>query len=39
VIPFRNEEGGTIFRYIRLSTLVAGTIASGINFTAFVGKR
>lgn len=39
VIPFRNEEGGTTFRYVRLSTLVAGTIATGINFSAFMAKR
>ena len=40
VIPFRNEEGGTVFRYVRLSTLVAGTIDSGgINFAAFIAKR
>lgn len=39
VIPFRNEEGGTVYRYIRLSTLVAGTIATGINFSAFLAKR
>lgn len=39
VVPFRNEEGGTTFRYVRLSTLVAGTIATGINFKAFLAKR
>lgn len=39
VVPFRNEEGGTTFRYVRLSTLVAGTIATGINFSAFIAKR
>ena len=39
VIPFRNEETGEIQRYIRLSTLVAGTIATGINFSAFIAKR
>lgn len=37
VIPFRNEENGTLYRYVRLSTLVAGTIATGINFSAFIG--
>lgn len=35
-IYFANEEGGTVFRYVRLSTLVAGAIATGINFTAFM---
>lgn len=39
VIPFRNEEGGTIYRYVRLSTAIAGTIATGINFSAFLAKR
>lgn len=38
VIPFRNEENGTVYRYVRVSTLVAGTIATGINFGAFIGK-
>ncbi len=38
VVPFRNEEGGTLYRYIRLQITVAGTIATGINFTAFVAK-
>lgn len=38
VIPFRNEEGGTLYRYVRLSTLIAGTIATGINFSAFIAK-
>ena len=38
VIPFRNEEGGTVFQYIRLSTLIAGTVATGINFSAFIAK-
>jgi hypothetical protein len=39
VVPFRNEEGGTTYRYVRLSTLVAGTIETGINFSAFIAKR
>jgi hypothetical protein len=38
VIPMRNEENGTTYRYVRLSTLVAGTIATGINFSAFLAK-
>lgn len=38
VVPFRNEEGGTAFRYVRLSTLVAGMIATGINFSCFIAK-
>lgn len=40
IIPFRNEEGGTIFRYVRLSAVVAGTIDStGMVFSAFLTKR
>lgn len=38
VVPFRNEENGTTYRYVRLSTLVAGTVATGINFSAFIGS-
>lgn len=36
-IPFRNERGGKVFRYLRLYTLIAGTTPS-IAFTAFLGK-
>lgn len=39
VVPFRNEQNGTNYRYVRIYTLVAGTIATGINFTAFLGKK
>lgn len=39
VIPFRNERNGTIYRYIRLYTAVTGTIATGINYTAFVAQK
>ena len=39
VIPFRNEEGGVLMRYVRLSALVAGTIATGINYSAFIASR
>ena len=39
IVPFRNEEGGELKRYVRISTLVAGTIATGINFSAFMVKR
>lgn len=39
VVPFRNEEGGTLYRYVRLSNLVAGTIdTTGIVFGAFIAK-
>lgn len=39
VVPFRNEEGGTLYRYVRLSTLIAGTIDTGISFLGFIAKR
>ena len=39
VIPFRNEQNGTIYRYVRIYTEVAGTVATGINFSAFIAKR
>ena len=38
VVPFRNEQNGTTYRYVRIYTLVAGTIATGINFSAFIAK-
>jgi hypothetical protein len=39
VLPFRNEQNGTTFRYLRIKTIVAGTIATGINYSAWVAKR
>jgi len=40
VVPFRNEEGGTLYRYVRLSNLIAGTVdTTGIVFGAFIAKR
>ena len=39
VVPFRNEENGTLFRYVRVSTVVSGAIATGINFSAFLAKK
>ena len=38
VVPVRNEQNGTTYRYVRIYTLVAGTIATGINFTAWLAK-
>jgi hypothetical protein len=37
VAPFRNEQNGVTYRYVRLSTLVAGTSPS-ITFSAFIAK-
>jgi len=40
VIPIRNEVNGTLMRYVRLSSVVAGTIdTTGIVFGAFLAKR
>lgn len=39
VMPFTNEITGTIYRYMRLFTVVAGTIATGINYSAFATKK
>lgn len=33
-IPFSNEYAGTVYRYLRLYCVIAGDIATGINFTA-----
>lgn len=35
-IAFSTEVDGTIYRYVRAYTRIAGTIATGINFTANV---
>lgn len=37
-VPYRNEVNGHVFRYVRLETVVAGTIATGINYTAYLCK-
>lgn len=37
-VPVRNEQNGTLYRYVRLSTAVAGTTPS-ITFSAFLAKR
>lgn len=39
VIPFRNELNGTVYRYVRIYTTVAGTIATGINYSAYLAKK
>ena len=38
VIPFRTSRKGTIYPYVRVYTDVNGTIATGINFTAYMEK-
>jgi len=37
-MPFVNSQAGQIYRYLRVYTLVAGSIASGIDFRAYVGR-
>lgn len=40
VIPVRNEVNGTLLRYVRISSVVAGTIdTTGMVFGAFLAKR
>lgn len=38
-VPVRNEQNGTVYRYVRIHTKVAGTVATGINYSAFLAKR
>jgi len=35
---FTNELNGTHYRYLRIYTVVAGTVATGINYAAYIGK-
>lgn len=37
-VPFRTEKNGTIYPYLRVYTDVSGTIATGINFSAYLAK-
>jgi hypothetical protein len=37
-LMFTNEQDDTIYRYLRMITVVAGSIASGINYKAFGAK-
>jgi hypothetical protein len=39
VVPFRNELNGTLYRYVRVHTVVAGDVATGINYSAFLAKK
>lgn len=38
VMPFCNTLLGTTYRYLRVYTTVAGTIATGINYEAYISK-
>jgi hypothetical protein len=37
-VPFRTERNGTVWPYVRVYTDVAGDIATGINFSAYLSK-
>ncbi|MFC1505203.1 hypothetical protein ACFL5W_01670 [Thermodesulfobacteriota bacterium] len=37
-VPFRTERNGTIYPYVRVYCDVSGTIATGINYSAYIGK-
>lgn len=39
LIPVTNELNGTLYRYVRIHTTVAGDVATGINYSAFLAKR
>lgn len=39
IVPFCNTLVGTAYRYVRIYTDVAGTIATGINYTAHLAKH
>jgi len=36
IMPYTNERNGSLYRYLRLYTIVAGTIATGINYKAYL---
>jgi hypothetical protein len=38
IVPIRNEKNGTTYRYLRIRTVVVGTVATGINYTAWLAK-
>lgn len=37
-LPFVNKQDDVVYQYLRVHTTVAGTIATGINFTAWIGQ-
>ena len=38
IVPFSNRFNGTNYRYVRIYTVVAGTVATGINYVAYLSK-
>lgn len=39
LIPCRNERNGTTYRYLRIRTVVAGTVTPSITYSAWLAKR
>jgi hypothetical protein len=37
-VPFRTEKNGTIYPYVRVYCEVAGTVATGIDFSAYLSR-
>lgn len=37
-VPFINEQNGVTYPYLRYYTLVAGDVATGINYTGFISR-
>ena len=37
-VPFRNEQNGTVWQYVRSYTDVSGTVATGINYSSHLAK-
>jgi len=37
-VPFCNQSGATVYRYLRVYITISGTIATGINGTCFLSK-
>ena len=38
ILPFTNLRNTRAYRFIRLNVQISGTIATGINYTCFIGK-
>lgn len=39
VVPFTNNKGGEVYKYIRVNCTIAGTVTpDGINYTCFLSK-
>lgn len=38
-MPFTNDLDGTVYEFVRIFTTIVGTIATGVNFTAYLAKE